>query len=183
MFPVLPPAQEDRRVDTILNEIEGALECGLYYLAVTSALTLPDICAALESPNGTTSKQSYKAWYDTWLAPKYPSIASGDMYTLRCAVVHEGTLGHSHSNMQYVRIVFVLTDGAPHCGFFYGNAGEEEYALSVHAGRFCKDIIDSVRQWYEAKKGDPNVIQHFPKLLQFRPDGIPPHIVGLPVIA
>jgi hypothetical protein len=182
MSPVVPTAKEDWRVDIILKEIEGALKCGLYYLAVTSALTLPDICAALESPAGTTNGQSYKAWYDTWLASKYPRIASEDMWVLRCAVVHEGTLGHS--GMQYDRIVFVLPGSLPlHCAVSFGNAGVEESALSVCADRFCRDMVDSVRQWYEAKQSDPSVIEHLPKLLQFRPSGVWPHFVGLPVIA
>jgi hypothetical protein len=37
-----------------IREIELALQVQLYYLALISALTLPDICAALEAENGET---------------------------------------------------------------------------------------------------------------------------------
>ena len=35
----------------LLEQIEKALECNLYYLALQSTLALPDICGALESEN------------------------------------------------------------------------------------------------------------------------------------
>jgi hypothetical protein len=59
-------------MEMILSDIERALTARLYYVAITTALTLPDICAALESPDGTTSGPKYKAWYNLHLGPIYP---------------------------------------------------------------------------------------------------------------
>ena len=41
-------------MDHILNEIEKALDVGLYIVALQATLTLPGICAALESKKGNT---------------------------------------------------------------------------------------------------------------------------------
>ncbi|EQD56665.1 hypothetical protein B1A_11430, partial [mine drainage metagenome] len=51
-------------METILQEIERALDAHLYYLAVAMVLTLPDICAALASADGESSGQRYRDWYD-----------------------------------------------------------------------------------------------------------------------
>jgi hypothetical protein len=65
-------------METILQEIDKALNAGLCYLAIAMALTVPDICAALESPNGETNGPKYKAWYNANLANRYPRITDAD---------------------------------------------------------------------------------------------------------
>ncbi len=75
-------------MDFILNQIERALDKNLHYLAVASALTLPDLCGALEAEDGIARPAHYKTWYDKWLAPKYDVITSQDLYMLRCGVLH-----------------------------------------------------------------------------------------------
>ena len=57
-----------------LQEIETALAHKLYYLAVATALTLPDICSALEQPTGGTSPTSYKKRYIDYLSTKYTNM-------------------------------------------------------------------------------------------------------------
>jgi hypothetical protein len=47
-------------MDFLSEQIERALAAQLYYLAVVCALTLPDVCSALESPDGNTNGNLYK---------------------------------------------------------------------------------------------------------------------------
>jgi hypothetical protein len=169
-------------MEVILREIERALDAGLYYLAVASALTLPDICSALESPDGETSKAKYRAWFDTWLQATYPQISSLDIYSLRCGVVHQGT--SEHARMQYSRIVFTLPNPqgiVMQSGAISATGGVP--ILAVDACLFCRNLMDGVFRWYSAKRSDPSVKANMPRLLQFRPNGFPPHLIGLPLIA
>lgn len=66
----LPPREGP--LELMFLEIERALDAGLFYLAVAMSLTLPDICAALESPNGEASGPKYKAWFNANLARYFP---------------------------------------------------------------------------------------------------------------
>ena len=50
-------------VDMIVNEIRKALEQDLFMVALTTALTLPDICGNAEFPNEKNWKR-YISWYD-----------------------------------------------------------------------------------------------------------------------
>ena len=165
-------------MDVILGQIERALDRGFHYLAIVSALTLPDLCAALEAANGETTKAAYRGWYDAWLAPKYPMISRIDIYRLRSGVVHQGILGPN--GMQYDRIVFTIHGHGAiiHGNLSANNAGVQGSALQLDAGIFCSDVIESVRQWYSAKKDDPIVKANMPRLLRFRPHGSPPHFVS-----
>ena len=127
-------------METITREIERALSAGLYYLALISTLSLPDICAALESSNGETSGAKYQAWYATWLTT-YPEITGNDLYSLRCGVVHQGRLGHPKS--QYSRILFTLPSTR---AYLHQNIIND--ALNLDLETFCRDMIEAVLRWY-----------------------------------
>lgn len=49
---------------TLVSQTQKAVEAKLYYLALMSALTIPDIAAALESSDGLASGARYAAWYE-----------------------------------------------------------------------------------------------------------------------
>jgi hypothetical protein len=166
-------------MEAILQEIERALDAKLYYLAVAAALTVPGICAALESPTGATTGQdaaSYKAWYNAHLAAKYPHLTDTDCYSLRCGVVHQGRFGHS--NMQYERVAFVIPMGQR--TYAHNNVAGD--LLQLDAVTFCQDVIASVRGWFASKQNDATVKKNIPTLVQFRPNGLP-SFQGLPLIA
>lgn len=164
-------------METILSEIELAIKAGLYYLAVAMALTLPDICAALESEDGQTSNKKYKAWYSANLAEKYPRMTDVDCYSLRCGVLHQGRCGHPNS--QYGRVIFTIPNAQQN--FFHNNILND--ALNLDAPQFCADVVQSVRDWFVSSRHLVNVQANLPNLVRFRPFGLSPYMVGMPLIA
>jgi hypothetical protein len=164
-------------VDFLSKQIEKALDAQFYYLAVVCALTLPDICSALESEDGTSTSTKYMAWCDTWFLDSYPNLTSTDLWSLRCGVVHEGKLGHP--KMQYSRVIFTFP--IPSGNVFHNNILNG--ALNLDARIFCQDMINSVSCWYSQKKDDIYVKANLPRMIRLYPDGLPPYIVGVPVIS
>ena len=88
-------------VDRIINDIRGALDNNLFFAALNSALTLPDICGKVEYPSERSSKKRYIGWYDKEIGkyeknprqngPEEMPYLSGEvMYSLRCAMLHSG---------------------------------------------------------------------------------------------
>ncbi len=49
-------------MDELLKQIAHADEAGMYLLALMGALSLPDIAAALQSPDGRTNRKRYERW-------------------------------------------------------------------------------------------------------------------------
>lgn len=167
-------------MDAILIQIERGLDRGFHYLAVTSALTLPDICGALESADGIAHKERYKTWVEMWLLPKYPQMTSEDLYRLRSGAIHQGRFGPG--GMQYDRVIFTLAGGS-HGNISRNNGGTIDSALQLSARTFCLDMTDAVRRWYAAKEHEPQVKKNIDHVLRVRPDGLAPHWVGQPLIA
>ncbi len=100
-----------------LDQINAAVGAGLFYVALHSALAIPDICAALESPSGTTSGERYADWFDRFVANKYtvgpnkePSLTGDQCYQFRCALLHQGRLQPDRAQ-GYSRMFFLEPNG------------------------------------------------------------------------
>ena len=96
-------------LDWQTQQIRLALSAHLYHPAIVVALTLPDICAALESPTGETTGPLYKTWYANHLSQDLPDITAQDMWSLRNGVLHQGKFGNK--NFLYDRVSFALPYG------------------------------------------------------------------------
>jgi hypothetical protein len=164
-------------VEALLREIEKALNVELYYLALLLTLTLPDICVALEQPDGRTiGKRMYKAWYKANVYDIIGGLTPDEAYELRSTVVHQSRAQGSDART-YSRIIFTMKGGVR-----VDNSVLDD-ALSLDAEMFCGRWIGMVRKWLEKNKDNPMVLSHLPNLLQVRPNGLAPYIVGMPIIA
>ena len=177
-------------MDHILNEIEKALDVGLYIVALQSTLTLPGICAALESKKGNTDgkdKKLYENWYMRNVKP-YVSwlFTAEDCYRYRCSLVHQASahLRGGKPRKEYARFMSVY----PCSGIKIDNCSfkcigqEKSDGFVVDIPTFCMTIIKCVRLWENKVKDTPNFKRNYKALLNIHPDGIPPFITGVKVI-
>ena len=58
-------------MDEFFDQVERAAHAGIYFVALACALMIPDICGALEQPDGEARAATYKAWFDAQMAPLY----------------------------------------------------------------------------------------------------------------
>lgn len=91
-------------MELILKEIERALDAKLYYLALQVSLTLPDICAALQSDDGRASKSKYIAWYDTYA--KEPGNLSISARIVTIFVVHMCIKHKPHTKILHIHELY-----------------------------------------------------------------------------
>jgi hypothetical protein len=169
-------------MEMILGEIERAVRSNFFYLAIALALTLPDICSALQTKNGKTNDGLYRKWIKKYLK-EIPGLSPSDCWSLRCGVIHEGNL--KIKNEQKHRVIFTLphSSGARMLGgFTIVHQQEGVRALQVDAVQFCEEMIAGVRAWYKHLADDPVVLKNLPGLVRFRPYGMYPFNQGIGVI-
>ena len=165
-----------------LAQIEAALDANLYYLALFAALTVPDICGAIESTDGLSTGKKYIQWFEKHIAPQYTSgdtkfLTGEDCYNFRCSLLHQGTSQHPKSS--YSRVVFVEPKaGAPvfHCNII-------DDALNIDVSRFCRDLVTAAIEWMADFHDEAQFQRNLNKFMRRYPDGLPPYIVGVPVIS
>lgn len=162
-------------MERLIGEIRAAVQGGAWILALQGSLACIDICAALGSEDGRTSRTHFKQWFRQHLAHRYPSLSEDDVYQLRCGLLHQGRA----SGAQYAALIFTLPDG--NGNVFHNNILND--ALNLDLRIFCSDVLNVAEGWWQSARDTEPVATNAEALLQLRPQGLPPYIVGVPVLA
>ena len=161
----------------LLNQIKKGLEVNLYYISLFAALSIPDICGAIDSRDGEANPERYKNWFDKYVAPKYGGFLSGDdCYKFRCSLLHQGSSQHPKSS--YSRILFVEPTATTN--IFHNNIMND--ALNIDVRIFCNDIIEGAKEWLQKVENTSLYKTNYNKFMRRHPAGLKPYIVGVPVI-
>jgi hypothetical protein len=160
-------------LDVILNEIDRALEQKFYYLAVSTVLTLPDLCVSLLS--GRSSGPLYKNWCKENLGPEFDYLTGDDLYSFRCGVIHNGRFGDLKHSVGRVLFVFPFRGNQ-----FVNCMIDDAYFYSVED--FCRNFISYVRKWYDQHKDNPELQANLNRMVQYRPEGLAPYSIGAPLL-
>lgn len=170
-----------------LDEVQGAFDCGLYFVALSSGLLIPDACGAVEYPD-LRNGQRYARWYDRYvetppLGVRY--VLNGDMvWKIRNGMIHETALDfRAHG---FDRVLFTIPDrtgltmdrnAMTECG------PSRESAIDLNLELFLQRIIKGANRWVDEISADPEKSARLDGLIQLRPNGRAPFIVGKPLIS
>lgn len=165
-------------MEELLRQIERGLQSNLYFLSIFAALSIPDICGALESNNGVAAGYKYKKWFNDNMANKYSSsviFTADDCYYFRYSLLHQGRTQHEKST--YQRIIFLEPANDQGCVMHLNKLGD---VLNIDVRVFCNDIIAAARNWEKQNIDNPIAQKNNEKLIKRHPNGIAPYIVGVP---
>lgn len=141
-------------IQKLIDEINIALNQELYLVALTTALTLPDVCGKAEYPNDKTGAR-YKKWYDTFVADK--NLTAEYVYKLRCSLLHEGNSeAHDHSDVKFQLMTntysnpwgidFCINTEITHAD------GTAESKITVYVGYLCTALCRAAIDYYNKNK-------------------------------
>lgn len=170
-------------MEEFLDQLDKVANSGFSYVSLFTALTVPDICGALEVDDGLAKGDRYRAWFDKWVAPKYtvgpdrrPSLSGATCYAYRCGLLHQGR--SMHEKLGYSRIMFVeRTNG----NVFHNNVLND--ALNIDIPLFVKSITSSARDWIKTMAGNEAFEKNIEHFMKRHAGGLPPYIVGVDVIS
>ncbi|WP_068858327.1 hypothetical protein [Perlucidibaca aquatica] len=180
----------------LIDQLENSLASGNYFLSLFTALTLPDIAGALNAQDGKATGVRYAAWYEQWVRPRLAETVQATLsanfpgqvlnvvnpldgdacYRFRCSLLHQGSTQHPKS--PYERIIFI----EPHAtsnSFHYCTLNK---ALCIDLQMFCQEMISGVRLWLTHAEATPLYQANFAKFATRHDQGLPPYIVGVPVV-
>ncbi len=161
----------------LLDQIRSASQAGLYFAALFPALALPDICGALESSDGLATGAKYTAWFDQHIAPRYRGSLTGrDCYLFRCSLLHQGKTVHPAGRYSRILLVEPGVQGI----VMHNNVLHD--ALNIDIGSFCEDLTSAAEVWLPQARRLPHFAAHLAQFVTRYPSGLPPYIVGVPVV-
>lgn len=169
-------------MDEFFRQVAVTANSGSYFLALAGALVVPDFCGALESPNGKTDGPRYKTWFDKQVAPTYafggtPILTGETCWRFRCSLLHQGTTQSPDSG--YSRVIFVEPGATT--SVLHMNVLND--ALNIDVRQFCLDMVRAALAWRAGVAGTEPYETNIKKFVTRYPNGLPPYIVGVPVIS
>jgi hypothetical protein len=170
-------------VEEYLRQIETALDLQLYVMATIAGLTIPDICGALPTKNGIATGDRYAKWFEENVGPLgYSGVLSGKAcYKLRSSLLHQGSAKqHPMSNTGRILLFEPSADGNVFHLISMQFGPEKCLVLSIKD--FCLDLVNAARDWWLANQNDSRVKHNYDKFARSWPNGIPPYIIGTPLI-
>lgn len=179
-------------MEFVLQSVEHAARTGSHLAAVVTALTIPDIAGAVETP-GEGSKKRYADWIDKWFVSSFPSYTQHHidglaMYSLRCKLLHEGlsspsdapAAAGSHAASHKRLIAFNVGGNiVMHLVTSKDKQGDTWTALNTQ--KFCGEMIIAAQKWMASKSGDAVAMDRLRALVDVRMN-VPPISVGVPLI-
>lgn len=156
----------------LIVAIDKALQDKNWYGALFISLTIPDICGRLQYPKLKTGKR-YVSWFEKYLKEKYTSrvgasgkehvfLSGEDCYSLRCALLHEGTDDITRQKSRKVLEKFLFMTTGSHCNYMqnnYVNGKRVPTTLQLNVERFCRDISSAAEKWLEDVAGDKAIME------------------------
>ena len=154
-------------VNLLVKDIRKALEKELYFVALSAALTLPDICGKAEWPTEQSTRKRYISWYDKEIG-KYekdpydkddmPYLSGEVIYSLRCSLLHEGNPNIKNSDLrtcQPIDYFSLIVEESNQIDIYsdasivtkFGNKQIRKYEMSVR--RICMIICEVAEVYYK----------------------------------
>ncbi len=172
----------EHAMQDLLDQIQAANRSGLYYVALFSALSVPDICGALESSNGEADGKKYAAWFDKNVGARYsvrgtPLLAGWDLYRVRCKMLHQATTHLPAGGLS--RVIFIepgMAGVVPHNNKIFD-------ILNVDVRVFIEDVVEAAILWLERVEHTPLYKANYERFVRRYPEGLPPYMGGSPIIA
>ncbi len=150
-------------MNELLVSIDQCLHAQNWYAAMAMALTVPDVCSALESADGKANGKLYAAWFDAHLRAKYGANAGGgqpwltgsDCYALRCAFLHQSSDDISEQKIRdiYERIRIHESQHLLSIQTNFPTRLGVPNTLFIRAKTFCEDVCGAAREWLLGASG------------------------------
>lgn len=155
-------------------EICKCLKDGYYMAALTSALTIPDMCGKAEFPDLKNTGDRYKGWFDKHIGNHekekhgnkgMPYLSGELVYSLRCSLLHQGNPNiQEHisvkNNIIYFELRYQRLEGASRrMGAVEAQIikvdGEEKAVnikYSIDVKLLCYKLCIAAREYYKHNK-------------------------------
>lgn len=168
----------------LLDEIQATLDCGIWSPALAAVLIVPDACGAVEFPTQRNGER-YANWYDANVEQfTFTELSSGELvWKIRNAMLHEA--GMQFGAYGFDRVLFTVPAKTGNV-FDQGRIKptvDAPTTLNLDLQLFVSRIRRGAESWIASIIEDTEKHSRLDRMLQLRPNGLAPYMVGMPLIA
>lgn len=167
-----------------IDAISQCLGAQNWYAALTLALTLPDICASLDSSSDSKNKERYVGWCRRWIEPLFTHgigpnrtpkvfLSAEDFYQARNSILHSGSNEIAEKRRTELD-GFEFFESGGHCnwigkGMLNGSPTPSYLQLRVDA--FCETVLTAVKRWNAEIGQTPEIMDKKQNMLRIHKPG------------
>ena len=144
----LPPDDLDRAFALYFTEMDRCVSATCHFALLHVIFSLPDVCAALESPNRITSADRYRDWCGRYLND--PLLSPDEFYNLRCALLHQG---HALGKGRYSTYSFAVQAGIS----VHRYVVTSERNITLDPRQMVTDMKSAIQAWFTDLRTPANV--------------------------
>lgn len=134
---------------TYWDEMARCRTTSAYWALLHVTVCLPDICSALQSPNGEATRARYIEWCEKYLAN--PKLSGAERYRMRCKVLHQGRATTDLASSRYIGFSF----GQPAANGQTDHLRDDAGCLNVDVTSLAEETKLAVVQWARNLEGNP----------------------------
>jgi hypothetical protein len=164
-------------VINLINDIQKAIDARAYCIALMGALTLPDICSALECADGLSSSERYEKWFDRRVASHYPGEMNGRQCYLHWFRMFHPSACRVDDRQRTERHAFVVPGSTGNSTVFRANG-----VVYLDLGVFCLHLGNAATVWLKAVRWTEPFETNSARIFTVHPKGIPGAVVKWPMI-
>ena len=160
------------------------MEAQLYYIALLSALAVPDIAGALGSQNGEATKLKYTEWYEKWARPRLRENRGRDnpftgeeCWEFRCTMLHQGRFKEP-KNPKAKKIMFI-EPGYRNYFIHYCMINNEAFLIQID--QFVEEILRGCELWFNPVQETESYRKNYESFARRHPEGFA-SVLGVPVV-
>lgn len=146
-------------IERLVKEVFIGLHNRCYISALTTALTLPDICGKAKYPTEKTSIR-YKHWLNDYVCNKQPFGIQADadtIYNLRCKLLHEGNPSIDEK-LKIRQFALIVRENSAHiplensCFEIKPDGSKECLCYNINICHLCEKICEAALAYFEENK-------------------------------
>ncbi|MGB3457181.1 MAG: hypothetical protein WBG08_04115 [Litorimonas sp.] len=170
----------------IAEDILSCLENEIYYCALCTALTIPEICSGLAMELSEFVKKGHYENFVREYVSEYIGVSEKYVYALRGGIIHRGS-AIGHNKIPYGQIVMTIDDwpNPKFHGLYVDNttdilAGFDQQGsrVIISLQALCHAMIKGLENWYKVEWSNPIVISGLSRMLKFDEEGISTNYTG-----
>lgn len=147
-------------VERLVKEIYTGLRNRCYISALTTALTLPDICGKAKYPKEKTTYR-YKQWLNDYVCSKQSFGLQADadtIYNLRCSLLHDGNPSIDKQKCKIKKFALIVRENSAHAPLESSSFEEKPdgtrvcECYNININFLCEKICEAALNYYNANK-------------------------------
>lgn len=156
-------------VERLVKEIRIGLDNGCYISALTTALTLPDICGKAEYPSEKSVGKRYTQWLSDYVCTNKPFSIQADsdtIYSLRCSLLHEGNPSIDKEKCKIEQFALIVRENSAHipletnCIEEMPDGSKVCRCYNINLVFLCENICEAALGYYQAHKEQFNFFDY-----------------------